>query len=93
MEIGPQTHLIERTSISTFEKRIVLMDREGMTSIMGLCHIQPPDMLSLNHEADQDEVLYSLIKVTQRSVIYREIVPPEVSRSGLGDGSFNKHQR
>lgn len=72
------------------ERRIVVIESDGLHRIIGLSTSQPADiMLAKDHE--ERNIFFSLIKCTRASWVYREIVPPMTT--AYGDGSFNKSQR
>lgn len=68
-------------------RAVVLIDRDGLRIIVGRSGAQPEDMLSVTRAGV--EVPFSLIKVTPRMYLYREMVPP---RSGRFNESFHKDQ-
>lgn len=82
MQIPNQVHLLP-PPIPPPVKRVVLIDQDGLWRIAGTAEAQPPDLMILNYYGDEEPpVGFSLIRVTERSYIYREIVPPATGKLG-----------
>ncbi len=67
-------------------KRVVLHYEDGMDQIIATCTSQPPHLIEVG------DLPFGLVKVTPRSVVYKEVVVPDSSIMGrLGD--FHPQQR
>lgn len=73
------------------ERRVVVIEKDGLHRIIGTSTTQPPDLLNA-HDEEERPIFFSLIKCTKNSWVYREIVPPDVNHA-FGDGTFKPNQR
>lgn len=69
-------------------KRIVLQDRNGLRIVLGRAAAQPDDLLVVQRAGH--DVGFSLVRVTARFYLYKEVTPPPAS-GRLGD--FHPSQR